>query len=191
MPDPTAIIGLTDSIISIIDLSFKIVSSGKRLYDSGLDTTQELHELNLVLDDVRRKNQDFRQIQTNRSRKLHDDEIQAMKLATESDKVATQLQNILEKLKTRPDRWKITEAGRIAIVSRKRKTEIDELRQRLLMLDSRVRDNTRSALQRYFPFLHFSSPFLSSFNASVGEIIFPCLSNLNLLPILVLEIIFC
>ncbi|KAK6210810.1 hypothetical protein LQW54_005858 [Pestalotiopsis sp. IQ-011] len=137
MADPFAIIGLTASLVSFIDFSLKIVSTGKELYNSGRDTTRQLHELSSIVEDIRRKNQEFRKVQTNATRKLHNDEIQAIKLAAKSDKVAEELQKILEKLKTRPGYWKVTEAGRITIVSRKRKNEVDELRDRLLKLDER------------------------------------------------------
>lgn len=147
MADPFAIIGLTASIVSFIDFSLKIVSTGKEIYDSGRDTTQQNHELRFIVEDIRRKNQEFRKTQTNATRKLHNDELQVIKLAAESDKVAEKLQKLLGKLKTRPGHWKITEAGRIAIVSRKRKNEVDDLRDRLLRLDDRVRYNLGYALQ--------------------------------------------
>lgn len=147
MADPFAIIGLTSSIVSFIDFSIKIVSTGKELYDSGRDTTWQLRELGLIIEDVRRKNQELEKFQTNATRKLHNDEIQAIILAAESDEVAKELEIILGKLKTRPGHWRVTEASRIAIVSRSRKKAIDDLRNRLLRLDERVRTNLGSALQ--------------------------------------------
>lgn len=146
MADPFTVIGLTASLITFVDTGIKLVSVARSLYDSG--TVDELRELNLIVGDIRRKNAQLRQTQTAHTRELGDDELVAMKLAIESDKIAADLEKVLNKLKIRGDRSRTLEAMRVAIGQRVKKEEMVELYKRLLRLDKRVRENMKFALEK-------------------------------------------
>ncbi|XXG99970.1 hypothetical protein Hte_006311 [Hypoxylon texense] len=147
MADPFAIIGLTASIITFVDFSINLVSAGKSLYASPLDTTEELHRLGLIVQDVQRKNSQLWQIQETRTRNLCEDEMMAMKLAKESDKIAEDLMKVLKKLEIRDGHNRSVESMRVTIWQRLKKKEVVELQDRLLKLDSRVMNNMKLAFQ--------------------------------------------
>lgn len=125
MADPFSIVGLTASIVSLIEFGIKLVSASRSLYDSPVDTADELYQLGRIVEDVRRKNVQLKKIQTTLTRKLDEDEIVAIDLAVESDKIAADLKKVLNKLKIRDDRSKKIEVLRVVISQRLKRKEVD------------------------------------------------------------------
>lgn len=147
MADPFTIIGLTASIVSFIDFSLKIVSSGRSLFNSSHDTTKELQELGYIVDDIRKKNKELQELEKNSTRKPHKDETQALFMAKVSDELAEDLEKILNTLKKRPGKSRLYESGRIAVQHQVKAADIKTLRTRLLTLNGLVRENMKSAIE--------------------------------------------
>ncbi|KAI0159875.1 hypothetical protein GGR52DRAFT_576619 [Hypoxylon sp. FL1284] len=147
MADPFTVFGLIAGIANLIDFGVELVSAGRSLHASSVGTATEIHQLSLIVQGIRRKNGRLWQTHETRSRKLCDDEMAAIALATESDGVAADLEKMLNRLKVRDGRPMIIEVPRIVIGQWLKKKEVVELRQRLLMLDDRVRNNIKSAIQ--------------------------------------------
>ena len=140
MAEALAIVGLVSNIISFIGFGLKVASGARNVRDSLHGTTADLHELQLIVADVRKFNNQVRQ-QRSSGHRLSKHEINILAMVKECDNVAHELQQAIEKLKVRSWRSKTLESGRIAFQTIRKQKYIDALRTRLDSLDQRVRSN--------------------------------------------------
>ncbi|KAK7991117.1 hypothetical protein PG990_015397 [Apiospora arundinis] len=141
------VIGLTASIVSLVDIAIKIVSTGRSLYGSLNDTPDEIGRLSLVIEDIRRRNFPLRQRAVARPHDLCEDEKEAMKLANECDDIVKKLNKIFDKLKIRDGHSRTLEVTRVAFRQLMGKKEVTDLCTQLRLLDKQVRINMNRALQ--------------------------------------------
>ncbi|KAI1572486.1 hypothetical protein PtrEW13061_011274 [Pyrenophora tritici-repentis] len=146
MAEALAIIGLVTNIIAFIDFGLKVASGVRNVRESMHGTTADIHELELILADVRRYNDQIRdQKRLGRSLSKHEAAILAM--VRECNNVAYELQKAIEKLKVRTWRSRTLENGRIAFQTLRKQRYIDSLRERLDSLDKRIRDNIKHLIR--------------------------------------------
>ncbi|KAK6822962.1 hypothetical protein PG987_014507 [Apiospora arundinis] len=141
------VIGLTASIVSLVDIAIKIVSTGRSLYGSLNDTPDEIGRLSLVIEDIRRRNFPLRQRAVARPHDLCEDEKEAMKLANECDDIVKKLNKIFDKLKIRDGHSRTLEVTRVTFRQLMGKKEVTDLCTQLRLLDKQVRINMNRALQ--------------------------------------------
>ncbi|KAI2631192.1 hypothetical protein GGS21DRAFT_168574 [Xylaria nigripes] len=148
MPDPATIIGLVSGIISFIDFGLKVVSEAKHVRDSAHGTTAEIHELDLIIDDVRCSNDQVKRQQSSRA-ELSRDEARILAMVTECEKLVGELRQAINKVKKRDGaRFKTLESARVAFHSLLKQDEIQILRSRLDNLDRQISKNVESLLQK-------------------------------------------
>ncbi|KAF7577897.1 hypothetical protein PtrM4_021370 [Pyrenophora tritici-repentis] len=146
MAEALAIIGLVTNIIAFIDFGLKVASGVRNVRESMHGTTADIHELELILADVRRYNDQIRdKKRLGRSLSKHEAAILAM--VRECNNVAYELQKAIEKLKVRTWRSRTLENGRIAFQTLRKQRYIDSLRERLDSLDKRIRDNIKHLIR--------------------------------------------
>ena len=92
MNDPITIIGLVSGIITFVDYGFKVVSGTKNLHDSVRGTTAEVHELDLILEEVRSSNNLARQ-QHSSGQKLSSGESNILAMVEQCEKLASALRS--------------------------------------------------------------------------------------------------
>lgn len=148
MADPITIIGLVSSIITFVEFGLKVVSGTKNVRDSAHGTTAEVHELDLILEDVRRSNDLVKKQQSSGSG-LSDDELHTLAMVAECDKLVGQLRKTINTLKIRAGaRSKTLESARVFTQSFLKKSDVQTLRSRLDGLDERIRTNVENIMQR-------------------------------------------
>ena len=169
MAEALAIIGLVSNIISFIDYGIKLVSGSRLARDSLHGTTTEIHELELIVEDVQRLNAEV--LRQKSSRELSKDELHILDMVTECDRLANELRGVVNKLKMRDGVLsKTLESGRVAMRGLWKKREIEDLRRRLTDLDYRIRNSVRDALQGLvIAFLRNIMVMLSLLNIRDGE----------------------
>jgi len=140
MAEALAIVGLVSNIISFIDFGLKVASGARNVRDSLHGTTADLHELQLIMADVPKYNNQVRK-QSSLGHRLSKHEIDILAMVKECDEVAHKLQQAIEKLKVRSWRSKTLESGRIAFQTIRKQKYIDALCARLDRLDQRIRSN--------------------------------------------------
>ncbi|KAI8664187.1 hypothetical protein NCS55_00926500 [Fusarium keratoplasticum] len=159
MAEAFEIIGLASSIVAFVDFSIKLVSAVKSARDSVHDTLPEVHEIELCLEDVRHSN--LRAIQGSPGRHLSQGEKHIMAMATECERLAGELGEIVQKLKIRDGaRFRTIESSRIALRVLRKGKDIEDLRRRIDNLDVRIRGNVQLILDR-----ERGSEILSDLNA--------------------------
>jgi HAMP domain-containing protein len=147
MAEAFEIIGLASSIVAFVDFSIKLVSAVKAARDSVHDTLPEVHEIELCLEDVRHSN--LRAIQGSPGRHLSQGEKHIMAMATECERLAGELGEIVQKLKIRDGaRFRTIESSRIALRVLRKGKDIEDLRRRIDNLDVRIRANVQLILDR-------------------------------------------
>lgn len=82
MAEPITIISLVSSIITLIDFDLKVVSGTHNVRGSLHGTTAELHELDLIVEEVRRSNE-LTKKQHSSGQKLSNDELRILAMAVE------------------------------------------------------------------------------------------------------------
>lgn len=146
MAETLAIIGLASNIISFVDFSLKLFSGIEIVRDSLHGTTADIHELDLIVEDVQRLNE--RVIgQKSAGQTLSKDELRILAIANECENVATEIRNVIKDLRVRDEaRSKTLESGRVVIQLLWKRGDIERLRHRLEDLDQRIRQNIKNAL---------------------------------------------
>ncbi|PHH91795.1 hypothetical protein CDD83_10291 [Cordyceps sp. RAO-2017] len=148
MAEALAIVGLASSIIAFIEFGIKIVSTTKSIRDSLSDTTSDLHELELIVENVQKLNNKVL-LDKRGGRKLSQHEVHISKMAAECDLVAEKLLDVLKHLKVRDGaRSRTLESSRIAIQALWKRNDVEDLRRRLTELDRRIRQDVRRTLQQ-------------------------------------------
>ncbi|KAI8716496.1 hypothetical protein NCS52_00943700 [Fusarium sp. LHS14.1] len=121
MAEAFGIIGLVSSIVAFVDFSIKIVSAVKSARDSVHDTLPELSQ----------------------------GEKHIMAMATECERLACELGEIVQKLKIKDGaRFRTIESSRIALRVLRKGRDIEDLRRRIDNLDVRIRANGQLILDR-------------------------------------------
>ncbi|KAI1283986.1 hypothetical protein F5Y07DRAFT_96079 [Xylaria sp. FL0933] len=148
MADPvTTIIGLVSGIITFIDFGHKFVSEVRNIHNSVHGTTANIHELDLVISDVRHSNELAMKLPRNQ---LSHDELRIIAMVVECEKLVRELQKATSLLRRRDDaRQKKLESARVAVRSFLKQDEIQALRSRLDALDLRIRGHLSSILQNH------------------------------------------
>lgn len=150
MADPASIIGLTASIVTFIDFGIKVVSLAKTIREShdGALALPHSSELNLIVDDVRALVREVREKKSGPGQPAEDDQL-LVSIAVECERLATRLRSILDTLKVRDGAWSRTlEVGRVLFFTVTKKSDLEDIRQRLDSLGSRLRDGVCLAFQR-------------------------------------------
>ncbi|KAI9932532.1 hypothetical protein AWENTII_005169 [Aspergillus wentii] len=146
MVDPFTIIGLASSIIAFVDVSIKLVSQTKAIYDSCHGTTTETHEIEVILKDIRMKNAEFRHHTESNYRPLPYEK-HILDMVAECERLGSELSDKLRKLKMRDGRRsKTVESSRVALQSWWKRKDIVALQDRLMALDGRIRMRVKEAL---------------------------------------------
>ncbi|KPM39267.1 hypothetical protein AK830_g7298 [Neonectria ditissima] len=147
MAEAFAIIGLASSIVAFVDFGLKLVSATKSARDSVHDTLPEVHEIEIILEDVRNSN--IKAIQGLAGLQLSQGERHIMAMATDCERLAGELGDMVQKLKIRDDaRFRTIESSRVAFRVLRRGKDIDDLRRRIEKLDARIRSNVQMILDR-------------------------------------------
>lgn len=161
MAEAFEIIGLASSIVAFVDFGIKLVSAVKSARDSVHDTLPEVHEIELCLEDVRHSN--LRAIQGSPGRHLSQGEKHIMAMATECERLAGELGEIVQKLKIRDGaRFRTIESSRIALRVLRKGKDIEDLRRRIDNLDVRIRANVQLILDRLVTEFSKECPSLTS-----------------------------
>jgi hypothetical protein len=148
MADPLTYINLASSIITFVEFGYKVIVGTKQVRSSVQGTTQELKELDLIVEDIRLSN-DLVKKNKPVGRQHTDDEIRILAMVKECETIYTELRKITNKLIMRTGaRSKTLESGRVALHSVWKHNGIQELRGRLSALDERIRINVELALQK-------------------------------------------
>ncbi|KAL2842430.1 hypothetical protein BJX68DRAFT_278355 [Aspergillus pseudodeflectus] len=148
MADPITIIGLASSIITFVEFGLKVVSGAKGIRDSQHGTTAEIHQLDLIVADVRALNTEVKQQQLSH-KKLSEDELRILAMVTECERLQDELQKTIESLTVRPDaRSQTLESARVFAKSFFKSSDLQALRTRLDSLDARIRMSVGNAMQR-------------------------------------------
>ncbi|KAF7444225.1 hypothetical protein A1F94_005066 [Pyrenophora tritici-repentis] len=132
--------GLVSNIISFIDFGLKIASGARNVRDSLHGTSADLHELELIVADVRTYNNQVKD-QRHADHQLSNHERDILAMVKECDELTVELQKVIAKFKVRNGRSKTLESGRIAFRTLRNQRYIDDLRARLDGLDRRIRCN--------------------------------------------------
>ena len=144
MAHPVTIIGLVAGIANFIDFGIKAMSLAR----SAQGSVAEMQEFDLVVADVKARYDEVLRESPN-ARKLSETESHIISIATECQRLTTELRTLLETLKIRDGAWSRTvESSRVLLFTRKKKGEIENLWQRLERLDARLRDSVNQSLQR-------------------------------------------
>jgi len=148
MADPVTIISLVASILTFVDFGLKVVSGTRSIRDSAHGTTAEVHELDLIVEDVRSSN-DLVKKQQSSGQKLSKDEQRILSMVAECENLVGELRKAISKLKVRTDaRSKTLESARVFTQSFLKQSDIQALRTRLDKLDERIRRNIENAMQK-------------------------------------------
>ncbi|KAJ0416987.1 hypothetical protein BJY00DRAFT_217081 [Aspergillus carlsbadensis] len=148
MADPITIIGLASSIITFVEFGLKVVSGAKSIRDSQHGSTAEIHQLDLIVADVRASNTQVKEQQLAR-RHLSEHELRILAMVAECEKLQEELLKIIETLKVRSDaRSQTLESARVFARSFFKSSDLQALRGRLDSLDARIRASVGNALQR-------------------------------------------
>ncbi|KAL1849363.1 hypothetical protein Daus18300_013294 [Diaporthe australafricana] len=140
MAEAWAIVGVAVNIATIIDLGFKLVSSGIAAHESIHGTTREIETLNILLDEIENTN-DLLQATKSFTDGLSCGEPRFRSLAKECDKLVKELRHILAKLRIREEALSRTiESGRVAIQSWWKRKDIAAMKDRLLEVEARLKD---------------------------------------------------
>lgn len=147
MAEAMAIIGLASSIATFIQMGFAIVKTGRTVLESGHGTTNEAHELTLIVKDIDKRVDEFLQTPSRGYSGKHGKEISS--IAAECKRIAQELQGILGSLaSSEKARSRVLEAGKITIVAFMKKEEIASLSGRLERLERRLRSHVQETLAR-------------------------------------------
>lgn len=146
MAEAWGIIGIAVNIATLVDLGLKLVAAGISAHNSSRGTTREIETLSVHISDIRSRNS---RLQTTRlSQHVSSKTEEAIrKLADECDQLVEDILRILDKLVIRdkaPSRR--VESGRVAIQSWWKRNEVEALKARLLVVDTRLRDSVNDVL---------------------------------------------
>jgi hypothetical protein len=146
MAEGLAIIGLASNIVSFIDFGTKVVSANKAIRDSAHGTLPEVRQLDLIVEDIRYSNIQCHQ-QLSNTLKLSKEEKNMLAMTGECDRLVTDMQRKLDRLKIREGPiWKVGERLRILLAATMGGSDIEALRRQLESLDERIRASLRDIL---------------------------------------------
>lgn len=149
MAEAWTIVGVAVNIATIIDLGFKLVSAGISAHESTNGTTREIETLSTLLDDIQNTNS---RLQANQSStdELSSHEPGFQSLSRECDKLVRELRRILAKLIIRKEAPSRTiESGRVAIQSWWKRKDVVAMKDRLLVVEGRLKDAVARVLSQY------------------------------------------
>lgn len=149
MADPFAIIGLAASILTFVDFGAKVISLTKSIHDSPANMAPDTQELSYMLEDIRSLSNAIQKSTSLRTR-LSEDETKILRVASQCDKLAEELGNLLETLKIRDDTAlpRAIEITRVALRTARKKKHVDSLQERLKDLERSLRGYLTGTLHR-------------------------------------------
>ena len=156
MAEALAIIGLVSNILSFIDFGIKLASETRNVRDSLHDTTAEVRELEIVVEDVERYHEKVQKLQSH-GQELSVHEKSILGMVKYCRNIAEDLHKIIERLHVRQGRSKTLESSRVLFQGLWKQRDIEALRARLDALDKRIRVNVEHIIRRYVN----STPYLS------------------------------
>lgn len=141
-----ATIGLASSIATFVDMAFRIVKTSIEIRKSAQGTTEEAHQLSLIVKDIDERVDVFLKSLATKGLRKHDTEIR--NIAFECKRVGKELQAILAALAVRATaRFPALESGRVAISALLKKEEIRSLTKSLERLEQRIRNHVLETLE--------------------------------------------
>jgi hypothetical protein len=147
MPDPLSIVGLAASIAQFLDIGFRLIQGAKEIHESTQGVSQEVAELQLVVEDIKNLNQDLTTYQAERP--LSKDDLAIRILAEQCDSLADTLLTQLRPLSLRPDAThRMLESFRVSMTHYMRRREILRLRERLSLVENQLRERVARATQQ-------------------------------------------
>ncbi|KAE8375567.1 hypothetical protein BDV26DRAFT_294952 [Aspergillus bertholletiae] len=145
--DPLTIIGLAASIAQFLDIGFRLIQGAKEIHDSTRGISQEVAELQLVVEDIKNLNRDLTTSQTEQPLSKNDLAIRA--LAEQCDSLADALLTQLRPLSLRPEAsYRMVESFRVSMTHYMRRKEILRLWERLSLVESQLRERVTRATQQ-------------------------------------------
>lgn len=144
MADPVTIIGLVSSIITFVEFGFKVAGGAKQILESGDGTTQELAELDSIIENIRRSNSEV-QAQISVCNKSSSDEKNVLKMVNQCEALTSELRKLITKLTARNS--SIIEVGRVAWTATWKKNDIGRLKSRLIALQEQIKATVQDAFQ--------------------------------------------
>lgn len=147
MAEAITIIGLVSSILSFVDFGLKIVVEAKNVRDSLHGTTAEIHQLDLIVQDIRKWNNNAKKWLSS-GQKLSSDESQILEMVAECERLVAKLKTTIASLQIRPEaRSRTWEGMRVVTKSLWKHDEISELQSQLENLTKRLWVNIYGAMQ--------------------------------------------
>jgi hypothetical protein len=147
MAESLALIGLAANIISFVEIAYKVVAEANNLYDAHQSSTAEIREVDLIVKVVQEHNANRLRENIN-GVKLSQDEKDVLAMVKECERLAEELKEIIGTLKVREGRWRTVESGRVALMSRWKRKDVQGLQRRLEIFDQRIRTSVSHALQK-------------------------------------------
>lgn len=164
MAEPFAVIGLAASILTFVDFGVKVIALAKSIRESQDGAIPEAEELESIVEDVRAFSASIRE--TSGANELNRDEQRVLSISAKCGKLATELGDVLKKLRVRDKAWsKKIDTTRVIIQAMWKKKDIDSLRDRLGHLERSLRESLNHTLQQSV-FIS-TSPVSSSIDTSV------------------------
>ena len=148
MAESLAIIGLVSNILSFIDFGIKFVSGTRSVRDSLHGTTAELRELELIVEDVEKYNEQVEKQQAS-GQKLSGHEKRILEMVKQCRAISEELHKAIDRLHVRQGRSKTLESSRVFFQSFWRQRDIISLQTRLQSLDMHIRQNIERIIRRY------------------------------------------
>jgi ribosome-binding factor A len=147
MAESLALLGLAANIITFVDYASKIVAETRNIRDARQSSTDEIRELDLIVQHVQDHNAN--RLQENIDGvKLSRDEKHILAMVQECERLAAELKEIIGTLKVREGRLRTMESGRVVLRSMWKRKDIQSLQRRLESLDQRIRSSVSHALQK-------------------------------------------
>jgi molecular chaperone GrpE (heat shock protein) len=152
MAEAFAALGIAANIAQFICYGLQLVTKGKQAYDSLHGAPDEYRELEIIIQDAKNLAKELKMDSSPYSSsapRLPSDQKAIRQLAAECQPLADTLLRILEDLKVSKDaRFRGIDTVKQTVRSAMKKKDIQELKQRLLDLDKRLRLRTWSMLQK-------------------------------------------
>ncbi|KAF2501406.1 hypothetical protein BU16DRAFT_569487 [Lophium mytilinum] len=153
MAEAFIVLGIAANIAQFVSHGIKLISEGKDVYKANHGTSDEHHELEIIIEDIKTLVEEAKSKTKNGSeelpRPLSNDEKALRKLAEACEPLADKLLEILEDLKVAKDaRFRGLATVRQTLRGVGKRRDIQELQQRLLGIDERLRSRISSMLQK-------------------------------------------
>jgi hypothetical protein len=152
MAEAITVLGLASNIITFIDFGAKVVAATKAVRKSVHGTTPQIDELRNIVHHVRARNASILKSEMADATPSRN-ESRILEMAAECENLASQMQGLIEGLGTESgkplSKWESFGAGWYQY---RKRDEIEEMKQRLVSLEGRLRADLNEICQRFVPF---------------------------------------